>query len=256
MSAATADRAAGVLVPLAAAMRSREALDAGARLAAAIGARLEGLFVEDPNLERLSALPFAREIESLTAAARELHRGAVERAFRVEAAHLARMLAESAERARVESTFQVTRGSWLAEIVAREAALTVLAPRRGGEPGPAGRGERKPVAVLFDASDAAQRGLIAASRLARAGGRELLILVPRRDLAADAAARETAIAWLAAERLAGRAIALLPTADALFAAMRAQTGSTLALPLTALAGLAIDLAVLAADAPCTVIVVR
>jgi hypothetical protein len=227
-------------------------IETGAGLAAAVGARLEGLFVEDANLARLSALPFAREVESLTAARRQLPPAAVERAFRVEAAHLSRLLAVSAERARVECSFHVTRGEWLAEVVAREADLTILVG--SGRAAAGERAARRPVAALFDASEGAQRGLAAATRLARTIGRELLILVPRSG--ADDDASDEARAWLAAEGLAGRALPLPRTAAALFAAVRTHGGATLALPVSALTALAVDLAALAAGAPCTVILVR
>jgi hypothetical protein len=247
-------RFARVLVPLAALTRSREALETGAGLAAAVGARLEGLFVEDANLARLSALPFACEVESLTAAARALPLAAVERAFRVEAARFARLLAQSADRARVECTFQVARGQWIAEAAARDADLTVLVGSRRAVAGDRDRGRRRRVAVLFDASAPAQRGLAAATRLARAIQRELLILVPQSGTAA--AADDEARSWLAAERLAGEALRLPPTAEALFALLRAHGGSTLTLPAAALSALAGDLAALVEDAPCALILVR
>lgn len=252
--AAPPRRIARVLVPLAASAQCREALETGAGLAAAVGAQLEGLFIEDANLARLSALPFAREVESLTATLRQLPLAAVERAFRVEAALLSRLLARLAETARVECSFEVTRGQWLAEIAARDADLTVLA---GFARGPsAGRARRRSVAVLFDASAAAQRGLVAATRLARAVDSELLILLPQGRAAASAAARDQAQAWLAAEQLAGHAVPLAPTVADLFAAVRAHGGSSLALPVPALSMIRADLAALAGDAPCTLILVR
>jgi hypothetical protein len=245
-----------VLVPLAAATRGREALETAAALAAAVGARLEGLFVEDPNLARVSALPFAREVESLTAAARRLAPAAIERALRVEAAHLARLLTESAGRMRVECTFEVTRGALRAEVAAREAELTVLVgARRGGAEERAVR-VRRPVAVLFDASPPGRRGLAAATRYARAIQRELLILVPHADPAILNAARTEASAWLAAQAQAGRALPLAPTADALFAVLRTLGGSALALPESTLGALNVDVEALAAGAPCTIILVR
>ena len=53
----------------------------------------------------------------------------VERAFRVEAARLQRILERRAQQARVECSFDVTRGQLLAEAIAREADLTVLTGR-------------------------------------------------------------------------------------------------------------------------------
>ena len=267
MTTAASRRFARVLIPLAASARGEAALDAAVGLAAALGARLEGLFVEDANLARLCALPFAREVSPLTTAHRLLALADVERAFRVEAARLQRVLEHRAQQARVECSFDVTRGQLLAEAVAREADLTVLMGRErpaAGDRGPARRaagGMPSSVAVIFDASAASLRGLAAATGLARTLERELLILVPRGDAAAapsatQRSAGEQARDWLAAEGVAGTAVPLAPTRDALLAAVRVHGGSLLALPAATLAAFATDLAALAADAPCTLILVR
>ncbi len=59
-----------VLVALGAAAANRGAVETGVGLAAAMGAALDALFVEDANLLRLGALPFASEISALTGARR------------------------------------------------------------------------------------------------------------------------------------------------------------------------------------------
>jgi hypothetical protein len=267
MTTAAARRFARVLVPLADSARDEAALDAAVGLAAAVGARLEGLFVEDANLARLCALPFAREVSPLTTAHRLLALADIERAFRVEAARLQRILERRAQQARVECSFDVTRGQLLAEAIAREADLTVLTGRERPAAGDRERARRAPggmpssVAVIFDASAASVRGLAAATGLARTLERELLILVPRGGVttepsATERAASEQAREWLAAERVAGAAVLLAPNRDALFAAVRIHGGSLLALPAATLAAFATDLAALAADAPCTLILVR
>ena len=59
----TPERPAGgrILVALDASPRSLAALSTAGALAAELDAELSGLFVEDINLQRLLALPFARE---------------------------------------------------------------------------------------------------------------------------------------------------------------------------------------------------
>jgi hypothetical protein len=89
-----------VLVALGASIPSRPAVETGVGLAAAVGAALEALFVEDANLLRLGALPFASEISALTGAWRALAVGEMERALRVEASRLEELLAASATRER------------------------------------------------------------------------------------------------------------------------------------------------------------
>ncbi len=264
---AAARRFARVLVPLAASARGEAALDAAVGLAAAVGARLEGLFVEDANLARLCALPFAREVSPLTTTHRLLEPADIERAFRVEAARLQQILERRARQARIECSFDVTRGQLLAEAIARDADLTVLMGRerhRAGEREPARRTRGAmpaSVAVIFDASAASLRGLAAATGLARMLERELLILVPRGGAATEPSATERSAGeqardWLVAEGVAGAAVTLAPTRDALYAAVRIHGGSLLALPAATLAAFATDLAALAADAPCTLILVR
>jgi hypothetical protein len=255
---AAPQRFAQVLVPLAPSPRGRAALAAAIDLAAAVGARLEGLFVEDPRLARLSALPFAREVESLTAAARGLGEADIERAFRVEAAHLRQLLVEQAQRARIEFTFEVTRGEVEAEVAARAADLTVLlgtagSTARAGARAPASRSR---VMALYDATDAAVRGLAAAARLAHATAGELLILVPQGDARAAAEATAKARAWLEGEGVAGTALVLPATTSALRWAVRLHHGRMLTIPAPAMTALALDLAALADEPACAIVLVR
>jgi hypothetical protein len=65
--------------------RGQAALEAAVRLAAATRAQLQGLFVEDEDLLRLAGLPFAREIDCLSASLRQLHAATMERALRTAA---------------------------------------------------------------------------------------------------------------------------------------------------------------------------
>src|SRR5512137_2232522 len=100
-------RCSRVLVALAASPQSRAAVETAIGLAAAVGARLDALYVEDANLMRLAALPFASETSPLTGIRRSLPLAEIERALRVEANRLERLLAHAAEQARIEWTFQV-----------------------------------------------------------------------------------------------------------------------------------------------------
>src|SRR5512147_1159699 len=87
-----------VVVRLGLAPSDESALEAGLGLAAALGAALEGLFVEDTNLLRFGALPFASETSTLTGVRRSVGPTEIERALRVAASRYERRLAESASR--------------------------------------------------------------------------------------------------------------------------------------------------------------
>ena len=211
-----AGRERRVLVALGTASGGTRILETGAGLAAALGARLEGLFVEDADLVHLAGLPFARELSAVTGAWRGLALDEIERALHLEAAKLERLFADVARRAQVPWSFATARGRLVAVAAAREAELTVLAGR-AAVPGPGERhGGRGSLAVVFDGSAASFRALEVAGRLADALGRELRVLVSDR---APAAAATEARTWLAARGGPGVAVALpagaAPLADAL-----------------------------------------
>ncbi|HEX7775654.1 MAG TPA: hypothetical protein VF449_03920, partial [Parvibaculum sp.] len=96
---------------------AREALTLAARLAAAVDARLRGIFVEDENLISLAALPFAREI-SMSGDVRGLDPERMLLAMRAQAESARRILLRAAAEAHVDCTFDVTRGRPLAALAA------------------------------------------------------------------------------------------------------------------------------------------
>jgi hypothetical protein len=243
-----------VVVRLSAASRTDPTLEAALRLAAALDAALEGLFVEDANLLRLAALPFATEVCVLTGMRRTLAATDVERAFRLAASRHERRLAESAARSHVRWSFAVTRGDFLGEAAARGGDLIVVGPH-------ADAGLRAgPIAVLQDGWPSASRALDAAERLARALSRGLLILVSDGGAKDDTAARSDAVTrarlHLARQDLAGAAIGVPPERPALAAALRARRGAVLVLPEAALAAWPIDLDALAAELGCPLVIAR
>lgn len=117
-----------ILVPLDASRHSLAALESAIELAAGLRAELEGLFVEDENLLRLSDFPFAREVNLFSVSPRKLSREELERHVRIQARQVREALERSAKGANVKWKFRVTRGGVTSEVVAqsREADLTVL----------------------------------------------------------------------------------------------------------------------------------
>ena len=214
----TAGRDRRVLIALATARWGTGLLEAGAGLAAAVGARLEGLFVEDADLVHLAGLPFARELSAITGAWHGLATEEVERTLRLEAAKLERLLANAAERARVPWSFATTRGRLIAVAAAREAEFTMLAGRSVYAAPEERRSGRGSLAVMFDGSPGSFRALELAGRLADALGRELHVLVSDR---ASAAAAADARARLAARGRGDVAVALRAGEAALAEALRA-----------------------------------
>ena len=116
---------ARIVIELAPGLPARGSLEAAAALADRLGAELVGLFIEDPDLLRFAALPFAHEIGHASAERRRTDVTAIERSLRVHAAEAERMLASAAERNAVRWSFRVARGIAATELLA--AALGAAA---------------------------------------------------------------------------------------------------------------------------------
>jgi nucleotide-binding universal stress UspA family protein len=121
-----------VVVALDASRNSLTALHAAAQLAALMEAELHGLYVEDIELVRLSSLPFSYELGSYSATRRRLDSRAMERDFRLMAQRMRHAVAQTAISARVQWSFQVTRGSVAGELLAAGANADVLTLGRVG----------------------------------------------------------------------------------------------------------------------------
>lgn len=239
MNTATPEPPAGgrILVALDASPRSLAALATAGALAVELDAELAGLFVEDINLQRLMALPFAREFCLLSGALRPLSQAEIEHSWRREAAALRHRLAEAAGQLQLRWSFQVARGRMAAEVSlqAQGVDLVVL----GRQPGagymatvqsaararPAG-----PVLVLIEAVARAGASLDLAIRLARRSGAELVLLVAAADEAAYRAACTEILAALQARGGTGRCVWLPGPPDArLVGAVRRESAACLVL---------------------------
>lgn len=109
---------ARIVIELAPGWRERDALQAAAALAGRVDAELVGLFVEDAELLRFAALPFALEIGFASAQRRRLDVTAVERSLHAHAAEAERTLASTAERSAIRWSFRVARGFAATELLA------------------------------------------------------------------------------------------------------------------------------------------
>jgi hypothetical protein len=256
MTAAGPSGFSRVVLAVGAPMPRPAAVTAAVDLAAAVGAALEGLFVESAELLRVSALPEAHETSPLTGARRRLAMDDLERAFRIEAAHLERLLAAQAAQTSVAWSFTITRGELSTLALACDAELIVVeATRRATALARPVRVEG-PLMALFDGTASARRGLAATTRLARRTGRAFIVLVPAGNTSTSRSARSAVEAWLAAED--GEAILLplhLGRAEVL-ATARARRCALLMLPEPLASTWSPDVALLADATPCPLVIAR
>lgn len=190
-----------ILVAVDTSAHSLAALDAAARLAASMQAELAGLFVEDVNLLRLAALPFAKELRWPSSARRRLDEVRMQRELQLMASQARRALAKAAEEAEAEWTFRVVRGTVSEEVlnaaveadllslgrasrpltrrvrlgstaqaVAVHASRSVLLARKGAD-------LELPIAVTYDGSEVASRVIDAAVRMSHIHDNNLIVLV-------------------------------------------------------------------------------
>lgn len=200
------------------------ALEAAAALAAALGAEVAGLFVEDLDLVRMAALPFTRELGLTSAVTRPIETPDLERAFRLQAQQTRRALEALATELNLRWSFQTVRGQVLSAVMecAREPDMVVFgkgahgAAARSAWPesaasrrrGPFSRLAVRPVAVFFDGSPRAWRALAAAHSLAGEAGARLALLIPARTTKEFEQLRDRAKAWLVAQDAAARFVRL------------------------------------------------
>jgi len=192
-----------ILVALDTPGRSTEIIDCAAILAFRLQAELTGLFIEDVNLLRLAALPFAHELPCASLLERRLDPPVMERILRAQAAAIRQRLANSATRANIPWSFEVRRGHVLDELLALAPAADLLVIGEFDQAiVPIGEQRHlccqlllrsscsilvqhysadgaQAVLVLYDGSPAADRALQLASLMAQDDeGRSLFVLLP------------------------------------------------------------------------------
>lgn len=119
-----------IVVALDASPNSVAALRAAAELASWLDVELEGLYIEDINLTRLSGFPFQKEVGSYTGAVRRLDDLALQRQLRALAASIQQAMAREASRRPLRWTFQVRRGRVVTELLAASRSATVVSMGR------------------------------------------------------------------------------------------------------------------------------
>ena len=188
-----ASRRRRLLLALDAQDRPQQQIEAAALLAAALGARLEVLLLEDEELHAAAALPIMQEISSASARERELSPARLEQALR----SISRE-AEAGFRAAVEDgegRFRVLRGSRneALERAAEGVDLLLLPGRRGVLRFRVVAVSLQCVFAIFGDTPAGKRTFDFAGQLARQTGRSLELIVAG------------ALAATSADRLSGAA---------------------------------------------------
>jgi nucleotide-binding universal stress UspA family protein len=116
-----------ILVAMDTSPHSQAALQEAAVLAERLQAELSGIFVLDAELLRMSELPVALETGLTSASRRRLNPEDMERALRLQASQARAALETAAKHYRLRSSFRVSRGNVVAELVAAATDADVVA---------------------------------------------------------------------------------------------------------------------------------
>lgn len=256
-----------IVVALDTAAAPSEALEAAAGLASALGAELVGLFVEDQRLLRFAELPFAQELGGATARARPVGTADIERALKVHADRLRRLISDTARPLGVPWTLEVTRGHMVQAALAfvgledllvigrtRYLSVTVTqAPTEQRFPSLRAR----TVAALFDGTPPAERALVLAHMLAQVAGCELAVFIPAAGPELFRAQRIDAAEVLRSQGGSAAAYVMVPNADpaTIERAARANRARVLLWPGRGREAAGEAVAALLADVSCPVVMI-
>lgn len=158
-------------------------LEAALQLAGRQRAALRGLFVEDAGLLSVAALPFAREVSTVSATSRPLSAQAIERQLQNLAAQMRARLASAADQAQLAWSFQVCRGS-MPQTIRETDADVILCSWRSPVFGTRSRVKSPrvaPLVVLFDGSESSVRALAFSQQLLAADSQASAVVVCSRE---------------------------------------------------------------------------
>ncbi len=194
-----------ILVALDASEANRGALRVATLLANQLHAELHALFVEDTNLLRLAELPFAREMMYGSREGRRITSANMERQMAAQATRLRQLVEAAAQQNQIKADFRILRGQISHELclAAQQMDLLILGKstqllQQSLKLGKVaqdvlaaansnllllqyGASIERPVAVLFDGSDASQRALEFATQLAHGDHDQLTVIYPAVD---------------------------------------------------------------------------
>ena len=174
-----------ILISLDASARGLAALEVAVRLAISGSAELHGLFVEDEDLVRLAALPFAREIELASASARKLESANMERDLRAAAEQAQQAFTNAIRKLDRRWTFRIVRGMVTQASLAAAHDVDLLVIGRQGHRSLAITANYLPqrsetaqrVVAVFDGSPSAFRTIELGHNLAESSSSGLTVLI-------------------------------------------------------------------------------
>ncbi len=181
-----------VLVALDDATLGSEMMEAAVKVAVALQADLQGLYVENDSLLRLAELPFVHEVTNGLATVRPIDARSMACAMRHRAELARRILENRAESARIRCSFSVTHGragrrSLLCTMRSSSESDVIFFACRSHSPGvtpPLGLRARpvvRPLLLLVDNSPRSARALAAATAVARTLKSPIVLLVLAHD---------------------------------------------------------------------------
>ena len=198
-------------------------LETAARLAAILGAELEGIFVEDINLIRLSGLPFLREVRPWSIANEQISSQRMQRELRTLARRAEQMLERVASETGVPWSFQVWQGRPEAASLLKAFGADILSLGRVSSRVssrmfatarrfiPQSRKTDIAISVLFSGSEQAARAVATACSLARDMGARLTVMLPEIPGQAMPVLKEKALAILERHAQVARFVQLAGT---------------------------------------------
>jgi nucleotide-binding universal stress UspA family protein len=196
------------------------ALETAVRLAAILGAELEGVFIEDINLMRLAGLPFLREVRPWSLAEETINTQRMQRELRTLARHAERMLEQAAGKMRIPWSFQIWRGhaeaaslaqTFAADIISLGRVSSLTTSRMRITPRPRAQQFSETVtaiSVLFSGSEQSARALTTACCLAKDLGARLTVLLPGSRTKGKSGIKQEARAILESHEQASRCVQL------------------------------------------------
>ncbi|MBK1731501.1 universal stress protein [Thiococcus pfennigii] len=223
-----------IAVALDASPHSLRGLALAAHIAAALGAEIEGVFIEDTELLRSAGLPFLREVRVTTLGESTLDAARLERELRAGARRMRTQLERSAAELGIAWSFRVWRGDLAAEILAAAVDAELFALARIGRFAPLRR-PRPPraagtlIGVLVEHHPAASRALATAIALGRRGTANLIVVLQAADVDELESLRAQTLAELGDLGADTRLIACDADAAAALPAIVARTGIDLLL---------------------------
>ena len=181
-----------VLIALDAPLQDLNLLEMAISLAANRQVELVALFIEDQDLFHLASLPFAQEIDRISAKERKLDSMQIARTLRAQAREIASVLDRLTKQLQVSHSLKIVRGKYMSEVLSALTGMEVLFMHREigsykkrlpGRPAVVMPGhvtrshKHNAVWTIYGGSAGSGRALFTACEIALAENRDLVVLL-------------------------------------------------------------------------------